>query len=179
MGKSRVSEELKQRGYNIITVENLAEGSLITEDGSGSKVVDVIKMDKKLRKMKVENGFVVGHLAHWLSVDMVIVLRVRVSLIEKRLEARGYSRKKARENAEAEAIDLITTEALERCNRVYEIDCSYKSVKKITDEVEEILMGKVDRDKDKDKDKYKDKYRDRDKYKPGKIDFSEEVLNWF
>ena len=167
VGKSGVSEELKQRGYNIITVENLAEGSLITEDGS--KVVDVIKVDKKLKKMKVENGFVVGHLAHWLSVDMVIVLRARVSIIEKRLEARGYSRKKARENAEAEAIDLITTEALERCNRVYEIDCSYKSVKKITDEVEEILMGKVDRDRDKD----------RDKYKPGKIDFSKEVLNWF
>ena len=170
VGKSRVSEELKQRGYTIVAIEDLlerpyivkeeiVEGSYPVEDGS--KIVDVEEIDKKLKKMNVANGFVVGHLSQWLSVDAVIVLRARLALIAKRLTARGYSKKKVRENIEAEAIDLITIESLERYNKVYEVDCSCKSVKEITDEVVEISMGKTDR------------------HHVGLIDFSKEVLDWF
>ena len=168
VGKSRISEELKQRGYTTITIEDLLQRPYAVKEDivegpveDGSRIVDVEEIGEKLRKMNVTDGFVVGHLSHWLSVDAVIVLRAGLALIAKRLKARGYSKKKVKENIEAEAIDQITIESLERYNKVYEIDCSYKSVKEITDEIVEISMGKTDR------------------HHVGKIDFSEEVLDWF
>ena len=62
-----------------------------------------------------------GHFSHHFA-DWSIVLRLLPSELEARLEARGYSAEKIRENLEAEALDVILVEAVEICSRVDEID---------------------------------------------------------
>jgi adenylate kinase len=79
------------------------------------------------------------------------VLRLAPSELKNRLLARGYSERKIRENLEAEAVDVILSEAVEFCSRVSEIDTTGKSplevaeliIKAITREIE-LKPGQVD-----------------------------------
>ncbi len=155
-GKSSVADELESRGYDVVRFEDLLAGAVSGYDEEAdSRIVDVEKI-----KLKSKPDIVVGHLAHELGVDAIIVLRADPSIIEKRLRARGYSEKKVKENAEAEAIDVITIESLERGKAVYEVDTSGMSIREVADQVEEIMKGG----------------EDKRKYAPGKIDFSSYIL---
>lgn len=58
-----------------------------------------------------------GHLAHLIDVDNVIVLRCHPEVLKARLERRGYAPEKVAENIEAEAIDVITIEAVDRLGK--------------------------------------------------------------
>lgn len=79
-----------------------------------------------------------GHLSHHVS-DSAIVLRLAPDELERRLMARGYSGAKISENALAEAIDVILVEAVDWCDRVYEIDTTGKTVDEVADAITEIL----------------------------------------
>jgi len=156
-GKSSAAEELERRGYHVIRFEELLDGAVVGYDEEAeSRIVDVEKIE-----LKGEPEIVVGHLAHELDVDAVIVLRADPSIIEERLRARGYSEQKVKENAEAEAIDVITIESLESGKKVYEIDGSVMSINEIADCVEEIIEGRGER------------------FRPGAIDFSSYILERF
>jgi adenylate kinase len=119
-------------------------------------------MDRIRKGSVLEDGtIIVGHLAHELDVDVAIVLRARPEIIEQRLRARGYSEGKAVENAEAEAIDVITIESVDSVSRVYEIDASELSVSEAADLVEEIIVGRGER------------------FTAGRIDFSSYILGGY
>jgi len=161
-GKSSVAEELSRRGYRIIGIEELLDGAGEGYDeGSGSEVVDVERVNKNLLSLAVKDCVIEGHLAHELDVDVVIVLRARPEIIEKRLRERGYGEEKVAENAEAEAIDVITIEALEKGEGVYEIDGSDMDLSTIADSIEQIMKGNGEN------------------FRPGRIDFSSYVLERF
>ncbi|MCE8429903.1 MAG: adenylate kinase, partial [Candidatus Methanoperedens sp.] len=69
-----------------------------------------------------------GHLSYFLPVDAVIVLRVNPVALRKRLGARNkYSGAKVKENANAEALDVILVESCEYCESVFEIDTTEKN----------------------------------------------------
>ncbi|MDY6985884.1 MAG: adenylate kinase family protein [Candidatus Thermoplasmatota archaeon] len=158
-GKSSVAGELEGRGYDVVRFEDLSAGAVSGYDAEAdSRIVDVEKV-----KLRSKPDIVVGHLAHELDVDAIIVLRADPSLIEERLRARGYSEKKVKENAEAEAMDVITIESLERGKAVYEVDTSGMSIREVADRVEEIIKGGVDKRK----------------YAPGKVDFSSYILEGY
>ena len=53
--------------------------------------------------------------------------------------ARGYSGAKISENALSEAVDVILVEAVDWCDRVYEIDTTGKTVKEVADAIRGIL----------------------------------------
>ena len=53
--------------------------------------------------------------------------------------ARGYSRAKISENALSEAVDVILVEAVDWCDRVYEIDTTGKTVEEVADAIKGIL----------------------------------------
>ncbi|MDI9610621.1 MAG: adenylate kinase family protein [Archaeoglobales archaeon] len=136
-GKSSVAEELKKRGYNVISVKEFAEmHSCASVDGK-EVVVDI----EKLSKFKFD-GIIEGHLSHLLKPEIAIVLRCNPILIKKRLMERGWNYNKVMENVEAELIDVILVEALQNCERVYEIDTTELSVEEVANIVEEILRGK-------------------------------------
>jgi adenylate kinase len=82
---------------------------------------------------------------------------------------RGYEEEKVMENVEAELVDVILIEAVERCEDVYEIDTSEMSISEVADIVEQILKGE----------------EVKNRYRPGKVDWLskledrlDEVARW-
>jgi adenylate kinase len=130
-GKTAVARALTHRGLNVLSVnEEAARAGLLTKRDArrGAFEVDVRALDRALsaRLLAAERaGPVVleGHLAHLLSVDRAVVLRCPPALLARRLRRRGWSERKIRENACAEAVGVIVTEAVHRLGRarVYEL----------------------------------------------------------
>jgi adenylate kinase len=83
-----------------------------------------------------------GHFSHHFA-DWAIVLRLAPSDLRSRLEARGYSATKIQENLEAEALDIILFEAVERCKRVDEIDTTGKPPQQVAEMVAGIIEGRL------------------------------------
>ena len=83
-----------------------------------------------------------GHFSHHFA-DWSIVLRLSPVILKSRLEARGYSARKIRENLEAEALDVVLVEAVQLCSRVDEIDTTEKSPQEVSELVTEIIQGRL------------------------------------
>jgi adenylate kinase len=163
-GKSTVAKILATRGIKVIELGDLAKEKKLLgklDRKRGTYEVDVRKLDLALEEIDVTGTTVlVGHLSHLISSDMVIILRCRPSVLAERLRSRGYPEKKVRENAEAEALDVILVESAETGREVYEIDTSAISPEDTANSVLNILAG------------------EKEKYAIGNIDWSEEVLEW-
>ena len=138
-GKTTVAEVLRRRGYVVLNVNELAEkyGCVVGEE-EGTKIVDI----DCLEKIEVEADFVEGHLSHYLKVDAIVVLRCRPDVLYERLLGKGWDEEKIRENVEAELIDYILVEAIERGKVVHEIDTTNLNPEEVADKIEEILKGK-------------------------------------
>lgn len=164
-GKSSVGGTLASRGHQIIEL-----GDFVKEHGlydsydaaRGSYNVDPEVLDAALRGHLPEGiVFLIGHLAHLVTCDLIVVLRCRPSVLAKRLESRGWSAAKVRENAGAEALDVILVESVETSAAVAEIDTTAIPLEEVADAVEQVLAG------------------EKEKYAVGNVDWSAEVLEWF
>jgi len=69
--------------------------------------------DSKARTPRPNLVLVEGHLAHHLDPELCLLLRCSPRVLRERLEKRGYSKEKVRENLEAEAMNIIRDEFLE------------------------------------------------------------------
>ena len=156
---------MEGRGHLVVEVNRLAKdrGLLGKADKRrDTREVDVASLDNAISgDEKLKDAILVGHLSHLLSVDLIVVLRCRPSVLAARLQQRGYSKSKVRENVEAEALDVILIEAVETGRTVLEVDTTCMGLDEVVDAMEEILAG------------------EREKYAIGHIDWSEEVLGWF
>ena len=87
-----------------------------------------------------------SHLAHHFEADRVVVLRAHPDTIVERLRARGDADAKAYENAEAEALDVILSEAVATHGEgtVYEIDTTDATPDAVAAAIGEVITG--DRD---------------------------------
>ncbi|MGD0056323.1 MAG: adenylate kinase family protein [Methanomassiliicoccales archaeon] len=164
-GKSTLAEILSRNGHEVIDVGDFArERGIVTgrDAERRSLEVDVEELDLALRK-ELNQGtvFLVGHLSHLLTVDLIVVLRCNPSILRERLKKRRWSVRKVRENIEAEACDVILIEALERSKDVCEIDTTDRSPEEVAAAVDDILAGK------------------REKYAFGNTDWGKEVLSWY
>lgn len=85
-----------------------------------------------------------SHLAHHFPADRVVVLRCHPEELSRRLRQRGESQATVRENAEAEALDVILAEAVDRygADRVYEIDGTDRSPSEIAAAIEAVVAGR-------------------------------------
>ncbi len=132
-GKTTVAEKLDRE---VISVKEFAK-----ERGLGEEK-DLFEIDVEAVKNELpENCWVEGHLAHKVAVDYCIVLRTRPDILEDRLKERGYSDEKIKENVDAEKMDLILSEAFEKC-KIYEIDTTKKSVDETVEEIKEAVENK-------------------------------------
>jgi len=126
----------------------------------GSKVIDIKKLSKKIKKIIQGDAIIEGHLSHLLGIgDIAIVLRTNPKILKQRLTVQGFRGEKLSENLEAEALDACLIESLDRHARVYEIDTSEKTPDAVVEDILRILNGETD------------------EYKPGKIDWSEEYFS--
>ncbi|WP_181693154.1 adenylate kinase family protein [Natronomonas sp. LN261] len=123
---------------DLVREEDLTEG---TDEERDSLVVDLEAVSERLGGRT--DVLVESHVAHHLDVDRVIVLRCRPALLETRLSDRGETDAKAAENAEAEALDVILSEAVDRhgIDSVYEIDTTERTVEAVAADIEAVLAG--------------------------------------
>ena len=143
VGKTGVAEALKDK-YEIIHLAELVDRFTIGYDEEReSKIVDEEAMDGYIRRIKEKGILLVeGHLSHLMSVDAVIVLRCHPEELKKRLAKKGWKEKKIGENLEAEALDIILDRALEKHEKIWEIDVTEKSVSETANEIVKIVKQK-------------------------------------
>jgi len=122
----------------LIMEEGLHRGA----DGKrGSMIADMDSVYDRVHEIaqgKERNLIIEGHLSHHVC-DVAIVLRLLPDELERRLVERGYREAKILENVEAEVVDVILVEAVEWCDRVYEIDTTGKTVEDVADMINEII----------------------------------------
>jgi adenylate kinase len=156
-GKSSVGDVLAGRGYHVVDLDVAAkEMGLLETDTDGEVVVDV---DALARRFQAPTKVAVlrAHYAHRVPANVIVVLRCHPKVLWERLVAREWPVEKVRENVEAEAIDVVLQEAVERGPPVYEVDTTAKTADGSANEVLDILRGKVAG------------------HEPGRLDWTEEV----
>ncbi|MFQ5814929.1 MAG: adenylate kinase family protein [Candidatus Hydrothermarchaeaceae archaeon] len=162
-GKSTVARILsKKLGYNLISLNDwifkeAGEAVVDYDDFRSTNVVDVDILEGRLRNIN-DDVIIEGHLSHFLSIgDIVVVLRAHPRVLNERLT--GFSDSKRGENMEAEALDVCLIESLERhdSSKVFEVDTTEKQPEEVAEAIQRIMEGR------------------RDGYRPGKIDWSEEL----
>jgi adenylate kinase len=145
-GKTTVSNHL-DTDLDVVHLNELIESEgLYTEvdEERDSKVADLEAVREWLDGR--EDVVVESHLAHLLDVDRVVVLRCAPADLEIRLTERGEPERKAQENAESEALDVILGESVQVHgeSNVYEIDTTDRNPEAVAADVEAAIAG--DRD---------------------------------
>lgn len=106
--------------------------------------IDLNKFRRFILKAKKEKNLVIdSHISHLLpkkDVDLCIVITCsNLKKLEKRLQKRGYSKQKIRENLDAEIFQVCLMEAKERKQKVVVVDCFGINKEKITKKIMTIL----------------------------------------
>lgn len=90
-------------------------------------------------KMPVKGLIIDSHMSHFLPmklVDLCIVVRCSsLKALKRRLEAKGYSPSKVRENLDAEIFDTCLVEATEEGHNVLPVDTAGKPQKAVARQV--------------------------------------------
>lgn len=143
-GKTSVSAILRQRGHDVLDMTQYIKDNGLREEYDAERDtydVDVERLNDCLADY--DNVIFEGHLAHFMDVDSVIVLRCHPDVMKGRLEARGYSEEKVRENIQAEVLDVILFEAVESGIPTFSVDTSHGIVERTADEIEDVMKGDV------------------------------------
>lgn len=145
-GKSMIGEELARRGHTVIHLTSTV-GPYVTGDDE-KRDVQVIDVDRWASEFKPVEGFVEGHMAHYLPCDKIVVLRCRPDELKTRLAQRKYRASKIRENAEAEALDALLIETVEdyEPDQIFELDTTGRDAKYCADRIEGFFKGDISAD---------------------------------
>ncbi len=171
-GKSTISALLQKEGYTIVSLNELAmnQGFVTGIDTErNSKIIDIDGLNDYIDEYYKTDDliFIEGHASHLLkTADKVIILRCHPNKLKSRLEKKGWKQEKIKENIEAETIDVILCETVELHpeENIFEINTTNKNIKSVLSSIVEIVKSNFESTK---------------KYKIGKIDWSEEILNDF
>ena len=169
-GKTTVCNILNQQyGYDIIDLNRLVIDEKLNsgkDEASDSLIVDIEKLGSRVQEIlnQFADSIIEGHFSHLLPADAIIVLRTEPLALRERLRKRkGYSYQKIKENADAEALDVILVEAYEQNNDVFEINttdmAALDTAKYVVSIIEILKKGKIPVE-----------------FLPGKIDWIEQVL---
>ena len=141
-GKTEVSAILAEKlKYKLIKINDYAyDNDLIVgnDPKRGSLLIDTTALESLIQKIN-ENCVIEGHLAHFLTADVVFVLRTNPDILENRLEKRNWLSDKINENVEAEILDVCLQEATEKNKQVYEIDTTDKTPTETMEIIQKIL----------------------------------------
>ena len=123
---------------DLVREEGLATGE---DPERGSLVADLDAVRERLDGR--DDLLVESHLAHHLDADRVVVLRCHPRQLRDRLLDRGEDNATAAENAEAEALDVILSEAVDAhgLDSVYEVDTTDRDPAAVADAIEAVVAG--------------------------------------
>lgn len=162
-GKSLACAQIRE--YHVIDLNALIKKNTrkFAFDSNRESIEVPPRELKKLLPAVRGDAIIEGHLSHLINPDITIVLRCSPKKLGARLRRRGWSEAKIRENQEAEAVDVILIEALaRRGSKVFEIDTTDMKPKEVAEAIRDIIEG-----------------RDVHRFKPGRTDWSGEVLDWY
>jgi adenylate kinase len=140
-GKTTATE-LVETDLDVIDLNDLVRSEELTTGTDEERDSLVADIDAIADRLADRDGILVeSHLAHHLEADRVVVLRCRPEELERRLLDRGESERKAEENAEAEALDVILSEAVDRhgLDAVYEIDTTDRAPEAVAEAIEAVI----------------------------------------
>ncbi len=159
-GKTTATERL-DTDLDVIHLNDVikSEGfSTDVDEERGSLVADMDALAEWLADR--DDAVIESHLAHNFDADRVVVLRAHPETIIERLRGRGDSdseadenagsaeppralTRKARENAESEALDVILSEAVNHhgTENVYEIETTDRDPDAVAADIEAVVAG--------------------------------------
>lgn len=139
-GKTSVAKALRKMAYPVIDLKRFAiKGGCVSgiDRKRDTREIDVPALNRKLEPVACEMAkddhiFIEGHLSHLMDfVDAVAILRCAPSTLSKRLKNKKWRKSKITENLQAEALGIITFEALRlregRGEKIFEIDVTEAS----------------------------------------------------
>ena len=138
-----IGEELARRGYTVVH-QAMTVGPYVTGDDE-ERDVQVIDVDRWADEFRPVDGFVEGHMAHYLPCDRIVVLRCRPDELKTRLAQRKYRASKIKENAEAEALDVCLIETVEEFDspQIFELDTTGRDAAWCADKIEGFFKGEL------------------------------------
>lgn len=165
-GKTAVADELRERGIQVVDLNAIVkENDLIIEldEERDTAVADIDAVTRFLETEMsgVKDLVVEGHWSYKVQVTGAAILRCDPRVLKERLEDRGYSEAKVKENAEAELVDVVLVEAIEALgkDRVAELDTTNMDIASVAKAVIEVVNGDFNR------------------YKVGSVDWSGQLLD--
>ena len=186
VGKTSVCSHLRELGFQVIDINKLVSEGFHKGFDNKRKcfVADLRKLRRHVKRIhksaakeKQDNRrkhilLLDSHISHLLHPDVAIVLRANPLELAERLRRKGFEERKIKENVQAETLDVILVEAVERCKFVYEIDTTGKSVEAVAECVREILSALRENTEERRKEMLA-------KYEVGGVDWSEYVEDVF
>ncbi len=142
-GKTTIAEHLDIETVHLN--EYMRENGIGEEDENGELEVDLEELRENQPEASEKDLLVEGHLAHFLDLDYCIVLRTRPDVLSERLGSRDYSDQKISDNVESEKLDLILSQAVQRQEKVFEIDTTEISVEEASERIMEALDNREER----------------------------------
>ena len=148
--------------FNTISINNYYPKISAGKDMEGNWLVDIDKLNREINVSNFSNTIFEGHTSHFLDgLNAVIVLRCHPDELKKRLIIRKYKEEKLIENMEAEALNIISQEAINEYGerKVYELDTTSSKLNDSKTKLERIISGNIKLNK--------------------RIDFSETIMEWY
>tara|TARA_X000001036_G_C20689490_1_gene808893 strand:+ start:767 stop:1297 length:531 start_codon:yes stop_codon:yes gene_type:complete len=111
----------KSLGLPVISLRDFAEqnGCLGEVESDGAAPIDVEALSR-VWVQPAELTLIDSHLAHFIPVDALIVVRCHPDELKTRLESRGYSEEKVRANVEVEMLGGPWNDLLEDSRPIFE-----------------------------------------------------------
>jgi len=141
-GKTFLAKNLaKKTRYILINLNKILKENKLKEKYDQKRkcyIIDTKKLNRiliDLIKKSKQDIIIDSHLSHYLPkkyVDLCIITKCDLKILEKRLKKRRYPKTKIRENLDCEIFDVCFNEAKENKHKVIIIDTSdgVKNLKK-------------------------------------------------
>ncbi len=148
----------KKHNFQYVDLKRIAEKNALLNEYDEERdafIIDINELEKafeeELSLMENKDIIVDSHLLveQKFPLDKLIILRTSpLVLYERMLKTRNYSKKKAFENALAEALDYFSTTALKHypSQIVYEINLTGKDALESLEMIEDVVSGKAKRE---------------------------------
>lgn len=125
-GKTTLSKFLSEKkGFEYIDLNQFSkDNGLIVgfDEERDCDIIDESKLTEKIKEYTKDKNVVIdSHLSHYISPDIVdqcIVTKCNLRELKTRLEKRGYSFNKVRENLDSDIFDTCMIEASEEGHKV-------------------------------------------------------------
>jgi adenylate kinase len=127
-GKTSVANALARKlGWRLVSLNQLAQekGFYLGYDRARkSRIVDLKRLRAEVLKLSRShrNLIIESHYSHDMPCDVMVILRTNPGELRRRMRKAGWTKAKTEENIEAEIMEVVRSEALEKAKRILEIE---------------------------------------------------------